>query len=117
VSIERLTSSHQSNDSDLFDSGSDAAGPAVGTAWGLSIHHELFLFVRHCNFSPAEALRAATYLTAKRFGFADRGEIKVGLKADLVLVEGNPMEDIDHTLNLRGVWKDGVLCKTYEGIV
>jgi imidazolonepropionase-like amidohydrolase len=77
----------------------------------------LFLFVRHCSFSPAEALRAATYLTAKRFGFADRGEIKVGLKADLVLVEGNPMEDIDHTLNLRGVWKDGVLCKTYEGIV
>ena len=112
-----LTSSQQCNNTDTFCSGSDAAGPAVGTAWGLSIHHELFLFVRHCNFSPAEALRAATYLTAKRFGFADRGEIKVGLKADLVLVEGNPMEDIDHTLNLRGVWKDGVLCKTYEGIV
>jgi imidazolonepropionase-like amidohydrolase len=112
-----LTSSQRCNNTDNFYSGSDAAGPAVGTAWGLSIHHELFLFVRHCNFSPAEALRAATYLTAKRFGFADRGEIKVGLKADLVLVEGNPMEDIDHTLNLRGVWKDGVLCKTYEGIV
>jgi imidazolonepropionase-like amidohydrolase len=117
VSTEPTTCSHLSNVSDPFDSGSDSAGPAVGTAWGLSIHHELFLFVKHCNFSPAEALRAATYLTAKRFKFSDRGEIKAGLKADLVLVEGNPMEDIDHTLNLRGVWKDGVLCKMYEGMV
>jgi imidazolonepropionase-like amidohydrolase len=71
------------------------------------------LFVKHCGFSPAEALRAATYLNAKRFKFADRGEIKAGLRADLVLVEGNPIDDIDATLNLRGVWKEGVLCSTY----
>ena len=117
MSTQRFSPSHQGNQTDLFASGSDSAGPAVGTAWGLSVHHELFLFVKHCNFSPAEALRAATYLNAKRFKFSDRGEIKPGLRADLVLVEGNPLEDIDHTLNLRGVWKDGVLCKTYEGML
>jgi len=117
VSIERLASPCQSKGTNLLHSGSDSAGPAVGTAWGFSIHHELFLFVKHCNFSPAEALRAATFLTATRFDFSDRGEIRAGLKADLVLVEGNPMEDIDHTLNLRAVWKDGVLCKTYEGMM
>jgi len=62
-------------------------------------------------------LRAATYLNAKRFNFADRGEIKAGLKADLVLVEGNPLEDIDATLSLRGVWKEGVLCSTYVDVL
>ncbi|GHU33340.1 hypothetical protein FACS1894166_08590 [Bacilli bacterium] len=93
-----------------------AAGPAVGTAWGLSVHHELYLFVKHCGFSPAEALRAATYLNAKRFNFPDRGQIKEGLRADLLLVEGNPLEDIDDALNLRGVWKEGVLCSTYAGL-
>jgi imidazolonepropionase-like amidohydrolase len=72
--------------------------------------------VKKCGFSPAEALRAATYLNAKRFKFSDRGEIKVGLRADLVLIEGNPLENIHDTLNLRGVWKEGVLCKTYEGL-
>jgi imidazolonepropionase-like amidohydrolase len=79
------------------------------------VHHELYLFVKKCGFSPAEALRAATHLNAKRFKFSDRGEIKAGLRADLMLVEGNPVENIDDTLNLRGVWKEGVLCKTYEG--
>jgi len=62
-------------------------------------------------------LRAATYLNAKRFKFQDRGQIREGLKADLVLVEGNPLDNIDDTLNLRGVWKDGDLCKTHEGLL
>ncbi|KAK4544132.1 hypothetical protein LTR36_004630 [Oleoguttula mirabilis] len=95
--------------------GSDAAGPAVGTAWGLSAHHELSLFVNECGFTPTEALRAATYLPAQRFKFTDRGQIKAGLRADLVLVEGNPLEDIDHTLDLRAVWTAGELCSAYKG--
>ena len=101
----------------MHGSGSDAATPAVGTAYGLSAHMELSLFVNECGFTPQEALHAATYLPAKRFGFLDRGQIKEGLRADLVLVEGNPLENIDHTLNLRAVWKDGVLCSAYEGKV
>ncbi|GAB7351944.1 hypothetical protein MBLNU459_g2480t1 [Dothideomycetes sp. NU459] len=95
--------------------GSDAAGPAVGTAWGLSMHHEMSLFVNECGFTPAEALRSATLLPAKRLRFEDRGRIATGLKADLTLVEGNPLDDIDNTLNLRAVWKNGVLCSTYKG--
>jgi imidazolonepropionase-like amidohydrolase len=96
-------------------SGSDAAGPALGTAWGLSWHHELYLFVKECGFTPLEALTAGTSLTAKCFKWHDRGRIAEGLKADLVLVEGNPLEDIEDSLNLRGVWRDGILAKTYEG--
>ena len=63
--------------------------------------------------TPAEALRSATSLVAKRFQFTDRGRIAEGLNADLLLVEGNPLEDIDATLNIRGVWRDGSLCSTY----
>jgi imidazolonepropionase-like amidohydrolase len=97
------------------NSGSDSAGPVLGSAYGLTWHHELHLFVKECGFTPQEALHAGTALTAKLFGFSDRGRIADGLKADLVLVEGNPLEDIDATLNLRGVWRDGVLTKQYEG--
>lgn len=97
--------------------GSDAAGPAVGTAFGLSMHHEMALLVEHCGFTPAEALRAATVVPCERLRFPDRGRIAEGFNADLTLVEGNPLEDIDCTLNLRGVWRNGVLCSTYKDVL
>jgi len=95
------------------NSGSDAAGPAVGTAFGLSMHHELYVFVHKVGMAPEEALRSATSVVAKRFRFDDRGRLAEGLNADLLLVEGNPLEDIDATLNIRGVWRDGNLCSSY----
>ncbi|KAF2260478.1 hypothetical protein CC78DRAFT_523235 [Lojkania enalia] len=93
--------------------GSDAAGPAVGTAYGLSVHHELHLFVHKVGMSPEEALRSATSVIAKRFRFTDRGKLAEGLNADLLLVEGNPLENIDATLNVRGVWREGSLCSAH----
>jgi imidazolonepropionase-like amidohydrolase len=65
--------------------------------------------------TPEEALRSATAVTAKRFRFTDRGRLVEGLKADMILVEGNPLKDIGDTLNLRGVWRDGKLCSAYDG--
>ncbi|KAI1139381.1 hypothetical protein F5Y05DRAFT_346173 [Hypoxylon sp. FL0543] len=97
--------------------GSDSAGPALGTAFGASAHHELATLVKKCGFTPKEALRAGTSLISKRLRFSDRGRIAEGLRADLVLVDGNPLEDIDNTLNLRGVWKRGILCSTYRDLL
>jgi imidazolonepropionase-like amidohydrolase len=94
-------------------SGSDAAGPAVGTAFGLSIHHELYVYVHEVGMTPEEALRSATSVVARRFRFEDRGRLAEGLNADLLLVEGNPLEDIDATLNIRGVWREGKLCSVH----
>jgi imidazolonepropionase-like amidohydrolase len=94
-------------------SGSDAAGPAVGTAFGLSMHQELNVFVHKVGMSPQEALRSATSLIAKRFNFTDRGRLARGLNADLLLVEGDPLTDIDATLNIRGVWRDGQPCSAH----
>jgi imidazolonepropionase-like amidohydrolase len=77
------------------------------------MHHELHIFVHKVGMTPEEALRSATTLVAKRFKFEDRGRLSQGLTADLLLVEGNPLEDINATLNIRGVWRDGNLCSAH----
>ena len=90
--------------------GTDASVPHPhlgGLAHGASVHHELQLLVG-TGFTPAEALRAATSLTAKRFGLRDRGRIEIGKRADLLLVDGDPLANIADTLSIRGVWRRGV---------
>jgi imidazolonepropionase-like amidohydrolase len=54
-------------------------------AHGDSIYHDLHLLVEE-GFTPAEALKAATSLPARKFGLHDRGRVEVGKRADLVLV-------------------------------
>lgn len=84
--------------------GSDAPNP--GTAHGISLHHELELLVR-AGLSPMQALTAATSLPAKRFNIKDRGRIATGLRADLLLVDGNPLADITATRAIHAAWKNG----------
>lgn len=81
------------------------------------MHQELAVFVEKCGFTPLEALRSATSLTAQRFGFLDRGLLEKGRKADLLLVEGNPVQDIDATLNIVGVWRDGQQCAAHADLM
>ena len=90
--------------------GTDAfAGPMlpVPVAQGASLHHELTLLVA-AGLSEIETLRAATGLPARHFGFADRGAVREGLRADVVLVDGDPTRDITATGRIRGVWAAGV---------
>lgn len=84
--------------------GGDAPNP--GTAQGASLHHELELLVR-AGLSPAEALAAATSVPARRFALPERGRIAPGMRADLVLVDGNPLDDITATRGIDAVWKNG----------
>ena len=76
-------------------------------AYGESLHTELQLLVE-AGMSPVEALRAATSETAEVFGLVDRGVIQVGKRADLVLVGGDPTEDITATTKVLRVWVNGV---------
>jgi imidazolonepropionase-like amidohydrolase len=85
--------------------GTDAANP--GVIHGASLHRELELLVE-AGLSPAAALTAATATPAARFGLADRGRIAPGLRADLVLVDGDPTADILRTRAIVGIWKRGV---------
>ncbi|MER7274784.1 amidohydrolase family protein [Dactylosporangium sp. NPDC000244] len=89
--------------------GTDAALPLPflgGLAHGASVHHELQYLVE-AGLSPVEALRAATGTPARRFGLTDRGRIAAGLRADLLLVDGDPTTTITDTLNTRAVWRRG----------
>ncbi|MCJ1398418.1 hypothetical protein MMC11_001616 [Xylographa trunciseda] len=79
---------------------------------GESLHRELELLVE-AGLSNVDAIRAATILPAKYFGLEDRGVVEVGKRADLVLVEGNPLEEIKATSRIVGVWCGGV--KAEEG--
>ena len=85
--------------------GTDAMNP--GTAHGVSIHRELELLV-DAGLSPMDALRAATSVPARCFGLDDRGRVAAGLRADLVLVRGDPTSDILATRDIARVWKSGV---------
>jgi imidazolonepropionase-like amidohydrolase len=85
--------------------GTDAPNP--GTVHGASLHRELGHLVA-AGFSPPAALTAATAGPADVFRLADRGRIRPGLHADLVLVDGRPDEDITATQRLTAVWKQGV---------
>ncbi|KAJ9500973.1 hypothetical protein H2202_003531 [Exophiala xenobiotica] len=91
--------------------GTDSSFPVphlAGIAHGASVHHELQLLV-HAGFTPIEALRAATSVPARCFGLTDRGRIQDGLRADLLLVQGDPTSDIRSTLSIRSVWRRGCL--------
>jgi imidazolonepropionase-like amidohydrolase len=84
--------------------GTDAPNP--GTAHGASIHRELELLVA-AGLTPLEALGAATAVPARAFRLTDRGQIAVGLRADLVLVRGDPASDIRATRDITAIWKLG----------
>lgn len=85
--------------------GTDAPNP--GTAHGVSLHRELQLLVQ-AGLPPAAALAAATSTPARVYGLRDRGRIAPGLRADLVLVAGDPTTDISATRDIVTVWKGGV---------
>ncbi len=85
--------------------GTDAPNP--GTSHGASLHRELELLVRS-GLTPQEALASATSVPAAAFHLGDRGVIAVGKRADLVLVKGDPTEDILNTRDIVSVWKLGV---------
>jgi imidazolonepropionase-like amidohydrolase len=84
--------------------GTDAGN--AGTQYGASLHHEMAALV-DAGLTPREALVAATSAPAKAFRLGQRGQIAKGYKADLVLVEGNPLQDIAATRRIVEVWKDG----------
>ena len=90
--------------------GTDAVAGLKGTGVGPSLWMELELYVEKCGFTAAEALRSATALPAKRFGFGDRGEVAKGKRADLVLVKGDATKRVQNLWDgdgIVGVWKEG----------
>ena len=84
----------------LFLAGTDSPDPFVLP--GFSLHEELQWLVKS-GFTPAEAIYTATLAPMEFMHRSDRGVVEKGHVADLVLVNGNPLEDIRNTQQIAGV--------------
>ncbi|MBI4548130.1 MAG: amidohydrolase family protein [Ignavibacteriae bacterium] len=78
---------------------------------GFSMTEELRLVVQ-AGLTPYQALRAATYNAADFFDdLGNSGTVEVGKKANLILLDKNPLEDIEHVKKIDAVIKNGSLYK------
>jgi imidazolonepropionase-like amidohydrolase len=86
---------------------------AYGTDSGVYPHGEnarQFAYMVRYGLSPMEALRAATLSSAQLLGRErDLGSIAAGKFADLVAVDGDPLQDIERLRSVRAVMKSGKL--------
>jgi hypothetical protein len=69
---------------------------------GYSLHDELELFTE-CGLSSAQALRAATVRSTETLKLSDSGSIDAGKRADLVLLDADPLQDIRNLRRIRAV--------------
>ena len=73
-----------------------------------SIHDDLAAFV-DIGMSTIEAIRSATVNAAKRLGLPNRGTVAVGMRADLLVLDANPLENIAALRTPRSVIAAGRL--------
>jgi imidazolonepropionase-like amidohydrolase len=88
--------------------GTDQAVP------GHSLHREIELYVQ-AGFTPMEAIQAATIVPARAMGIdKDSGTVEKGKRGDLILINGNPLEDIHNSRNVEYVITNGTMYHTAE---
>ena len=95
----------------------DAAIPILAgtdSTAGIMLHRELELEVR-AGIPPAKSLQIATWNAARLLKQdKDLGSIAAGKRADLLLVNGNPVENISDIRRCQLVMKDGVVYKSAD---
>jgi imidazolonepropionase-like amidohydrolase len=101
----------QQNLKKLFDAGVSVgfgtdSGALPGRVPGFAEHHELGLMVR-AGLTPMQAITAATGENAKLLHAADRGTIEVGKRADLLVLDADPLVEIGNTQRIFAVYHDG----------
>ena len=73
---------------------------------GAALHDEIAILVE-AGMTPVQAITAATALPAELRGWDDRGWVAAGYRADLLVVRGNPAQDIDQTRQVEWVVRAG----------
>ena len=86
--------------------GTDQAVP------GYSLYREIELYAE-AGFTPMEAIQAATLVPARALGVSKNvGTVEVGKRADLILLDANPLDDIHNIRSVRYVIANGVMYTT-----
>jgi len=80
---------------------------------GFILHDELSLLVK-AGLSQMEALQAATRNPARALDLTDQGTIEPGMRADLVLLDASPLENIDNVRKIRIVVAGGRVFERHE---
>ncbi len=84
------------------------------TVPGHSLHREMELYVQ-AGFTPMEAIQAATIVPARVMGMdRELGTVEKGKRADLILINGDPLQDIRASRNVEWVITNGVMYHTAE---
>jgi imidazolonepropionase-like amidohydrolase len=101
----------QQNLKRLFDAGVQVgfgtdSGALPGRIPGFAEHRELELMVQ-AGLTPMQAITAATGENAKLLHSPDRGTIAVGKRADLLVLDADPLIDIRNTQKIVAVYHDG----------
>ena len=86
--------------------GTDAGN--IGTPHGPALVYEMQL-MRAAGLTPRQVLATATAGGARLMGRDDRGHLKAGMQADLLVLDKNPLADLSHVQSLRRVMTDGRL--------
>lgn len=84
--------------------GTDA--PQIFNVPGFSIHREMEIMAS-AGMTPYEILASGTRNAAEHFQSAEFGQVAVGKRADLILLEDNPLDDIAHMAKQAGVMVRG----------
>ena len=88
--------------------GTDQAVP------GHSLHREIELYVQ-AGFTPMEAIQAATIVPARVMGLdKELGTVEKGKRADLILLNADPLADIHNTRKVEYVISNGEMYHTAE---
>ncbi len=86
--------------------GTDAGAPELAHGWAL--HAELALMVNDQGIPALEAIKSATSTNAGLLGkSADLGTVAPGKLADLLIINGNPLNDITNTTHIKMVIQGG----------
>ncbi len=114
---ERDLKNDQANLKKMFDGGVQVgfgtdSGASPGRIPGFSEHRELEMMVK-AGLTPMQAITAATGMNARLLRAEDRGVIAVGKRADLLVLDGDPLVDIRNTRRIVAVYHDG---RSVEGV-
>ena len=95
---------------ELYDAGVPVLlgtdSPQVFSVPGFSIHHEMQVMVES-GLTPYEVLHSGTKAVADFYGAGDFGTVAPGQRADLVLLNANPLDDVSSFADNAGVMVNG----------